>query len=772
MDRWLCAFLFGYALSFSLSVVTDVWHWLSLAGLTLLCFMLHFGKQLRTQLIGCVLCGILWGTGNAYFVQRMVINDQWTQTTLDAVVNVTAVSHYQPGYWRITGTLTQLQGQPMQPQLSARLQWYQPHADAPQRLPRQGETWRFGVRLRHPQGTRNDGSMRYHRYLLGHGIAVLGSIREGQLLAGQVSWRQRLVSAVDAALTNVEQRGPMLALLVGERYQMSANAWTTVQHTGLAHLIAISGLHLSLVAGFALLFLWHSIAAMVRTRQGRDRSNLWHYAPWVALLIAFAYAWLAGFAIATLRAVLMLSVVLLHKQLGWRVSPPRLLLRAIVVVVVIEPMAPLTTGFWLSVSAVAAIVFMNWRWTRYRGRWAKLREWWRFEWLMTVLFWPLMALWFGGVPLAAALINLIVVPVVSFWVLPIGLSGVLALMLGGVAVAEQVFLLAQWPLNQLWPLLSWLAEQPWQWLTASSLPNWPWLIALVLLLIVPLTWRWRVVAVLTILFSQLVVTAVPKPRELLVNVLDVEQGTALVLQRQGHALLIDTGASWESSVSMADRVIMPFLETKRLRPEVAFITHTDRDHEGGQETLAQRYSQLRWYGGSTGTPCVAGQSGVWREVSWQVLHPRAESGVGNWHNNSSCVLLLQFGAVRLLITGDIEKSAERELLAHLAPLEAEILLVPHHGSKSSSQEYFIRHVKPSLALASRGRNNPYGQVHPEVAARYAEHRIALLDTARGGQITIWTDGHRWRAEQPLAQHFGGWFDVDPYDKTTAPVRRN
>ncbi|MFC0445115.1 DNA internalization-related competence protein ComEC/Rec2 [Pseudidiomarina halophila] len=772
MDRSLCAFLIGFALSFSLSAVTDVWHWFLLAGLALVCFMLSSCQQLRTRLIGCVLCGILWGTGNAYFVQRMVIDDQWTQTTIDAVVNVTAVSHYQPGYWRIIGSIRQLQNEPLQPQLKARLQWYQPHADAPQRLPRQGETWRFSVRLRHPQGTRNEGSMSYHRYLLGQGISVLGSIRSGQLLEGQVSWRQRLVSGVDAALTNVVQRGPLLALLVGERYQMSPDAWTTVQQTGLAHLIAISGLHLSLVAGFALLFLWHSIAVVIRSRRRRDLSNLWHYAPWVALLVAFAYAWLAGFAIATLRAVLMLTVVLLHKQLGWRASPPRLLLRAATVVVLVEPMAPLTTGFWLSVSAVAAIVFMNWRWRRYRGRWAKLREWWRFEWLMTLLFWPLMALWFAGVPVAAALINLVVVPLVSFWVLPLGLFGVLAVALGQLAVAEQIFLLAQWPFNQLWPLLNWLAEHPWQWLDASALPHWPWLVAAVVIVIVPLAWRWRGIALLTLLFGQLVVAALPEPRQLLVNVLDVEQGTALVLQRQGHALLIDTGASWDGSVAMADRVIVPFLQAKRLRPELAFITHTDRDHEGGYSRLQQRYSRLRWYGGSSGTPCIAGQSGVWREVSWRVLHPRDESGVGNRHNNSSCVLLLQFDSVRFLITGDIEKSAERQLLATLAPLTADILLVPHHGSKTSSEGYFIRHVKPSLALASRGRNNPYGQVHPDVAARYAEHRITLLDTARGGQITLWTDGTRWHARQPLAQQFGSWFDVDPHAETASSVRRN
>ncbi|MDN7138500.1 DNA internalization-related competence protein ComEC/Rec2 [Pseudidiomarina sp. 1ASP75-14] len=763
MDRWLCAFLLGYALSFFFSAGADVWLYLPGAGLALCCFLLSYFQHIRTHLIGCVLCGILWGTGNAYFVQRTLISDQWTQTTMTTVMQVTSVSHHHPGLWRITGVLTKLDEQSLLSRPIARLQWYQAHAQAPQRLPRQGETWQFSVRLRHPQGTRNEGGMRYHRYLLGQGVNALGSIRSGQYLSGAVSWRQNLVSAVEAALGKVELKGPLLALLVGERYQMSDADWTLVQRTGLAHLIAISGLHLSLVAGFALALTWHAFGLLVRRRSRRDQLNLWAYTPWLALVLAMAYAALSGFAITTLRAALMLGVVVLHKQLGWRVSAPRILLRAVVVVILVEPLAPLTTGFWLSVMAVAAIVFMNWRWQRYQGRWSRFREWWRFEWLITILFWPLMALWFGGVSLAAALINILVVPLVSFWVLPVGLLGVMAAGLGALAAAEQLFVLAAWPLQQLWPQLGWLAEQPWQWLSAADLPAWSWLLSFTLILLLPIRWLQRGVAVAVLVMCQLVYEAIPERRQLFLHVLDVGQGSALVLQRQQQALLIDTGASWDGSVAMAERVIMPFLESKRLRPELAFITHTDRDHQGGYTALQQRFPAVRWLGGASTTPCVAGQSGSWREVQWQVLHPTQESGIGNQSNNSSCVVLLQFDNVRILVTGDIEKTAERQLLARLAPVSAEILVVPHHGSKSSSEDYFIRHVQPSLALVSRGRNNPYGQAHPEVVARYAGHRITMLDTARGGQITLWTDGRRWQAWQPLAQHFGSWFDVDPHD---------
>ncbi|CAB0150257.1 ComE operon protein 3 [Pseudidiomarina piscicola] len=762
MDRWLCVFLLGFAVSFLGSTSTDIWQCLLFAGLAALSFLLSVRYQLPTFFLGWLLCGILWGTGNAYFTQQTALDAQWTKTNLLAVMHITQVSHHQPGVWRITGTLSTINDESLKRQLKARLQWYQPHANGPQRIPRQGETWRFKLRLRHPQGTRNEGSMLYHRYLVGQSYDALGSIRSGHYLSGQVGWRQRIVTGVYAALNGRQQAGPLMALVVGERFLMSAETWTVVQRTGLAHLIAISGLHLSLVAGFSLLLLWRLSAPLVRTRKARETSCLWRYVPWLALGMAFVYAWLAGFAIATLRAVLMLTVVVLHKHLAWHVTPPRLFLRAVTVVILIEPTAPLTTSFWLSVGAVAAILLMSWRWPRYRGRWAKLREWWRFEWLITLLFWPLMSLWFGGISLAAALINLVVVPVVSLWILPLGLLAVVAVLGGELAVAERIFMLAEWPLVKLWPGLMWLAEQPWQWLQAALLPLWPWLFGAVVMLLLPLGWRYRWIMFCTLGFSYMVVNALPKRHELVINMLDVEQGSALVLERQGHALLIDTGASWEGSVSMAERIVTPFLEQQRLQPELGFITHTDSDHQGGQPFLAKRYPMVRWFGGRSPLPCIAGQEGDWRGVKWHVLHPYDAGGIGNQHNNQSCVLMLQFDALKILVTGDIETSAERALLARVAPIEADILIVPHHGSNSSSEHYFIRHVKPSLALVSRGRNNPYGQVHPAVVERYQQHRIPLLDTARGGQIKVWSDGRYWRVWQPLAAHHGAWFDADPY----------
>ncbi|RUO62118.1 DNA internalization-related competence protein ComEC/Rec2 [Pseudidiomarina insulisalsae] len=761
MDRWLCAFLSGYGLTFWFRRPADETTLLSLAVLTCTCLLLDHCTHLRTQLLGGVLCGILWGAGNAYFVMQTPVPERLFTGTVNLELQISEVVARQPGVWRITGRVKRW---PASAQFDhtvrLRLHWYDPHSAAPQRLPLVGETWHFSTRLKAPQGTRNAGSMFYHRYLLANEIAALGTIRRGHYLSGQASPRQQLVQRLERALANVPLSGVLLALLVGERHGLSSEQWQVVQRTGLAHLLAISGMHLSLVTGLAFVLAWRVVGLLSRRRSQRERRNLWHITPWLALPLALLYAWLAGFAIATLRALIMLAVVWWHKVNAWRISAARVLLRAVAVVIVLQPLAPLSTGFWLSVGAVASILLMTWRWPRYHGRWAKVRELWRFEWLITLLFLPVMLASFGGASSAAALTNLVVVPIVSLWVLPIALLGFIAAALQWYGWAQPLLQLASWPLATLWPQLEVLAVAPWQWLPASRLPSWPWILAILLVVLLPMGWRWRAAGTGILLFALLVTAQLPNGPRLSVHMLDVEQGTALVIERQGHALLIDTAASWDSSGAMASRTILPFLQQRRLSPELAFITHTDRDHEGGYVTLAQAFRELRWYGGSYGAPCLAGQRGRWREVSWQVLHPRDDQRRGNAHNNSSCVLLLQFEQLRILVTGDVEKAVERKLLAELAPVRAHLLVVPHHGSKSSSEDYFIQHVQPSVALLSRGRNSAYGHPHPEVVATYARQRIALFDTAVGGQISIHTDGRRWWAEQPFAAAQGYWFDRD------------
>ncbi|WP_369742422.1 DNA internalization-related competence protein ComEC/Rec2 [Pseudidiomarina sp. PP-1MA] len=759
MDRWLCAGLFGFAISFTLGKPIAFWQWLLASTLVVVATFYWPAQRRHSILLGCLLCGIGWGSGNAYFSQNWQIPPKWQGQHVTINLVIEELPQHAEDYWRLAGTLTAIDGEAvpsgwLQPSVKVRLNWYEPTAE---RLPQAGETWQLQVKLRAPQGVRNEGGFLYHRYLLSHGIVALGSIKQGHYVAGRANLRQRLFNRI--AQLQLSQGGILAALLVGERQLIPIEQWQAYQRTGLAHLIAISGLHLSLVAGFVLLSAKQLGRRLGQQRSRRERLSLVLPSAWLALLVALGYAYLAGFATATTRAFAMLLVVLLHKQAGLYTPPSRVLLRAVALVCLVEPLAPLQPGFWLSVLAVASILFMQWRWLPAQGKGRAIRMLWRLEWVLTLLLWPLTLVWFGGLPLLAPVTNLLLVPVFSLWVLPLALLALLAMLLQLSWLSELLLRIAQWPIELVEPVLLWLAQQPWQWLAAEHSAPLELLLVGLVCWFLPLAWYWR----LTSLAALLLVLAIQQQlvqyqQHLWVHVLDVEQGSAVVIERQGFALLVDVGARWPSGGDMAERVLLPFLQQRRLTPELAFISHTDSDHRGGSATVKARYPQVRWFGSNEGSACVAGQQGHWRGVHWQVLHPRQLSD--NQHNDQSCVLKISYGALQMLLPGDISTRAERQLLAQLAPVEAEVLVLAHHGSNSSSESYFLQAVKPSISIASRGRNNAYGMVSPAVKERLQQLQIPLLDTAMGGQISIYADSQQWYVQQPYAAAVRPWFDAD------------
>ena len=757
MDRWLWASLTGYALTFFMSQPILLLQWSLVLGITGIIASNLAPLYLNRALIVGVLCGILWGSGNSYFHQLARLPAERYGVTLPIEVAVQSITQVEQHYWRIEGKLVAVDGKPQRPAPRVRLNWYQPPPEISP--PAAGTRWLFETRLRAPQGVRNDGGFLYHRYLIGQGIQALGTIRSGQWLAGQPNYRQRLFDRMVQLLQESPYGGILQALTLGERQHISREQWVIYQRTGLAHLIAISGLHLSLVAAGVIWLGQRLVRYQASHRKRREIMNSWYWATLIALVATFYYASLAGFATATIRAFAMFSVLLVHKYYGVYTPPSRVLLRAVSVVVLVQPMAPLQTGFWLSVGAVATILMMHWRWPVIRGKWAWLRSLWRLEWVLTLALWPFTALWFGGVPVLAPLVNLVVIPLVSFWVLPLALLGTLALIVTAEPLAAALLHWAELPLTLLNPLLATLAHAPWQWLPTHVSGAGVGLSLLLLSWLWPWRWRYKVATSMGFVLLQLVsVELQQRDTSVKLHVLDVEQGSAIVIQQGQEALLIDTGANWALGGSMAERAIIPFLEQHRLTPQTAFVSHSDNDHLGGYRLLAARYPQLRWFGSGTGLPCAAGQTGQWRRVSWQVLHPRKVTE--NRHNDESCVVRLQIGKASVLVPGDITYRAERQLLAYVAPVASDILVLAHHGSNSSSEEIFLRAVQPQLALASRGRNNAYGMVAEPVKERLRQLQIPLLDTALGGQITVRFEAQGWTVEQPWAGQGRPWFDAD------------
>lgn len=777
MDRWLCALLCGYAVAFILPSTPTFGVWLCLCGITLVALSLAVGNQTQfvtcvnytesrrrrlaftLSLLGAVFCGITWGIGNATLALKYSLPASAVGTTATLQLQVKSIPRIEDDYWQVQGTITAIDGETLRAQPTARLNWYEPTLES--KPPQAGDTWLLSAKLRAPQGPRNDGGFLYHRYLLASGIQVLGTVRYGQQLYSAPSWRQQLYNELVHSSSDLPFFGVLLALVMGQRDHLEDSQQTVFQRTGLAHLIAISGLHLTLLVGVTLWLAKSLRWWIARSRRRRDQVSMLGWSWWLALAVALCYAYLAGFATATSRALIMILVFVVHRRFAQRLPAWRILIRTVAVVLVIEPLAPLKSGFWLSVCAVAIILWMHWRWPRITGNWRELRMLWRLEVVITAALWPLMLVWFGGLPLAAPLTNLILVPVFAVWILPLALCGLLFTLVGMSTATHFIWWLAEWPLRIVWPTLDWLSMSEWQWLTTAD--TWPlWAIVIALSLAAwPLRWQWRSFSYGALMLAVAVVQTLREyDRGFVITVLDVEQGSAAVLERQGYAMLIDTGAKWPSGGDMASRVILPYLATHRLTPEVAFISHSDNDHSGGYETIHASYPQLQWFGPAAprGNLCIAGQAGEWRGVHWRVLHPR--QSYNNRRNNDSCVIQITYNDFVALFPGDIERPAERNLLAHSAPVQADVLVLAHHGSNSSSEAYFLDHVRPSVAIASRGRNNAYGMVDERVRSRIQQRAIALFDTAQGGQIQLRTDGYHWSIDQPLSAANGGWFDRD------------
>ncbi len=618
-----------------------------------------------------------------------------------------------------------------------------------------GERWRLQVRLKQPHGFMNPGGFDYEAWLFRQGIRAKGYVRKAPDINQRLGrhaldfpleqWRQTVRDRLTPLLAGREQGAIVLALAMGLRDQISREQWQVLQRTGTSHLVAISGLHVGLVAGFAFFAVrrvWRlSTRAVLRwpaTQAGAV----------AAMVAAVTYAALAGLSIPTQRALVMVLVVMLATLLQRRTRPSSALSLALLLVLVLDPMAVLAPGFWLSFAAVAIIFYGM------RGRLGKASHWWRWgrvQWLVAIGLLPVLVLQFQQASLVAPLANLLAVPWVSLVTVPLTLLGTL---LAGLLpdVAGWLLGLANGSLTLLWWCLQWLSDWP-QAVWRQGLTE-PWAVAAavggVLWLLSPrgLPARWvGLVWLLPLVFTRAPVVA---EGEVLFTLLDVGQGLAAVVQTREHVLVFDTGPRFSSGFNTGDAVVAPYLRTRGIgEVDVLVVSHGDNDHRGGVDDLARQIPIVRVLSsvperlGELGAQhCHAGLAWEWDGVQFHFLNPaEGEVAKGRRGNNHSCVLRVQAGEQRLLLTGDIERRAERQLLAREqenpdAALRAQVLVAPHHGSKTSSSADFLRAVAPRLALFPVGYRNRYGFPKPEVVARYRAQGVQLLDSANSGAIQL------------------------------------
>ena len=597
---------------------------------------------------------------------------------------------------------------------------------------RSGERWRLAVTLKRPSGLLNFHGVDHEAWLLAQRIGATGSVKDGERLApARNAWRdavrQRLM-AVDAQ----GREAGLAALVLGDGSGLTADDWRVLQDTGTVHLLVISGQHIGLLAGL----IYALVAALARYGCW---PRTWPWLPWacgLAFTAALGYGLLAGFGVPVQRACVMVGLVLLwrlrfrHLGIWWP------LLLAFNGVLILEPLASLQPGFWLSFAAVAVLgLTFGGR----LGRWSAWQAWTRPQWLIAIGLFPVLLVLGLPISLSAPLANLFAVPWISLVVLPLALLG--TALLAVPFVGAGLLWLAGGALDGLFNALALLAGQLPAWIPAE-VPMGYWLVSLVgaVLLLLPKGVPFR------LLGWPMLLLAVFPPREPVphgqvdVLQLDVGQGLALILRTRHHTLLYDAGPR-SGAVDLGARVVLPSL--KRLGVDaldMMLLSHADADHAGGAAAVARGLSIKRVVGGETEglpalldtQPCISGEQWAWDGVSFELWQwPDAVDG-----NPKSCVLHVQANGERLLLTGDIDRAAEQAFLASALAVPTDWLQAPHHGSRSSSSWPFLQRLAPKSVLISRGRGNAFGHPHPQVVERYQALGAQVYDSAEQGAVRL------------------------------------
>lgn len=631
---------------------------------------------------------------------------------------------------------------------TVRVSWYEPEA-----MPQAGECWRLQLKMRAPRGLSNPGGFDYEAWLFREGIDATAYIREAQRCSPDEvwsldAWRQRLSDTIRSAMDGSTAAGLMLALAVGDRNLIQDEQWAVFRHTGTSHLVAISGLHIGIVAGFVfflLRWLWGQWPAASRLLAAQRAAAVG------AGAAAFVYACMAGLALPTQRALIMLLVLLGALWWGRQTAPSRLLALALLAVLLFDPAAVLAPGFWLSFGAVAWIIYI---FAGRLGRPGRLGEWAWLQLSLALALAPLTLFWFSETSLVAPLANLVMVPL-FFLLVPWVLCSVLLLWVP--VLGPGMLALAGYVLTGAFAGLAWLDGFAWAY---WARPEPGFLAALcaclgVALLLAPrgLPARWLgLVFLLPILWVK---SDPPSPGGFELTALDVGQGLAVVVRTANHTLLYDAGPAYRGGFNAGEQIVAPYLRHLGVgQLDALMLSHGDFDHAGGVEALRAEFHPQREIGTEQGEPCRAGVRWQWDEVQFRALHPPIGQGLTG--NNASCVLQIKTGDYAALLPGDIERKAETLLVESIGEaLDAEVLLVPHHGSATSSSTAFIEAVSPQLAIVPAGWRNRWDFPRPTVTGRYTRRDIPVITTGQAGAVILRVDAGKglaelrsWRAQSP------------------------
>jgi competence protein ComEC len=635
---------------------------------------------------------------------------------------------------------------------------------------RAGQRWQLTARLRQPHGARNPHGFDLELWLFERGLRASGYVRDTAgdrptLLGADHGHRvdrlrQDLREAIARRVDEPRTAGVLAALVVGDQGAIARDDWDLFRDTGVAHLMAISGLHVTM-------FAWLAAAGVGWAWRRSTRLMLWLPAPvaarWGGLALAAAYALLAGWGVPAQRTLWMLAVVAAVQTIGLRWPGPMVLLAAGLVVALADPWALLQPGFWLSFGAVGLLMLTTApppaadRWPARLAAAARAGV--RTQAIATVGLAPLTLLFFQQVSVVGFVANLVAIPVVTLLITPLALAGaLLPLLWTSAAVLLQALMAVLQPLG---------AGPVW---TAAAAPAWAAAGGLLggTLLVLSLPWRLRLLG-LALLLPLLwpLPTRPPEGRFELVA-MDVGQGTAVLLRTRTHLLVYDSGPRYHAESDAGERLLLPLLRARgERRVDLLMLSHSDTDHVGGAASLLRQLPVAALASSlppdhplhAAGVPhraCAAGQRWTWDGVGFEVLHPApgATEAPQPRPNAVSCVLRVQDAhGVSVLLTGDIEARQEVALaLTDPQALASTALMVPHHGSRTSSSEVFLDAVAPRIAFVQAGYRSRFGHPAPPVLARYEARGIALRRSDTCGAWT-WDGGGGGTCERQARRRY-------------------
>ena len=636
-----------------------------------------------------------------------------------------------------------------------------------------GERWRFTVRLKRPRGLANPHAFDFEPWALERGLRATGYVRSAspfQRLDARVDgwpytvhrWRGEIRDAMIERLRDDRLRGVLVALAIGDQDAIGADDWDVFWRTGVGHLMSISGLHITMIAALAAIavfFVWVRIPALALRIPARKAAVV------AGAAAALAYTLMTGYAVPAQRTFLMLATLAACVLANRHGSPSRVLALAALVVAFVDPWAVLSAGFWLSFGAVASIFYVMALRAGRRGRTAgAFAE----QWAVTAAMLPMLLALFQEFSLVSPLANGLAIPIVSLIVVPLAIAGAFLPLPFLLDVAHGVMLALMSPLERLadLPLAMVESHAPAAWTIAAGVAGCAWLLAPRGVPLRSLGAAW-----MAPMFTAL--PPAPGEGEAWLDVLDVGNGLAVVVRTAHHALAYDTGPGWSADADSGNRIVVPFLRGEGIRTlDGVIVSHADDDHSGGAISIAGSrapawlLSPLR-----EGDPihlafersmrCENGQRWVWDGVELAILHPHAAiygETARRKENDRGCVLKVSTAGGAALLAGDVEARAEAEMLSRdAAGLRAEVLIAPHHGSRTSSTPAFLDAVAPRDAIFTVGYRNRFGHPHPAVFSRYATRGIHAWRSDRDGALRIALSRDRAAVER-LVTRMRYWSD--------------